>query len=704
MPRSAIFTIVVFCLSFLYHCSQSDSRGKLSEKEILALERYKGRLDTIKAKDTLRVISPDISEGGLPREGSPLSFEQDMSEYFAEELGVELLMIHPESYDSIIPWLVAGIGDIAAASLTETERRQERVDFTRPLNQARELLIGRKELADSIISIDDLHGREVVVRRSSTYYQTLQGIKDSIADLKITLAPHDMHTEEIVHRVATGKYPLTLCDSHLARNIFFYEETITALLELTDYRPIAWAVARECPDLLAGLNEFILEQKLTKHLPKTYTGDWEGILKRKVLRIATRNNAATYWIYRGKEVGFEYELCKAFAKKHKLRIEMQIAPDWEQLLQWVHDGKADIAAACITATAQRRKLVDFAEPHLFATEVVVSGLDSTGTPFVTDTADLHSATLYLRRSSSYYQSITQFQSQNKVDCKLEFVPEDMETEEILSKVAAGEFQATICDDYIARMEQMHTSDIEIAFPVSDTQHIAWAIRQSADTLQEQINTFFTETQYRPRDKMYNITYNKYFESRKRIAAARSLHRADKEGTISPYDRLMKRYAKRYDFDWRMVAAQTYQESKFNPNARSWAGAVGLMQIMPSTGRDLRVGDISKPGPSLHGGTKYMRQLLRRFEKGIPFQERYRFALASYNAGYGHVIDARRLAQSLGLNSDVWFDNVEQAMLKLAKPEYARKARYGYCRGSEPVMYVGNIQRLYNHYSQVVDGG
>ncbi|MBD3322215.1 MAG: transglycosylase SLT domain-containing protein [Chitinivibrionales bacterium] len=308
----------------------------------------------------------------------------------------------------------------------------------------------------------------------------------------------------------------------------------------------------------------------------------------------------------------------------------------------------------------------------------------------------------MRKSSTYYRTITLFQKNTGIQCRVEFVPENMETEEILAGVSDGTYEATISDDYIARMQLMYLQNLAIAFPVSDTQHIAWAVRKSSKQLRDSINAFFTNTSYKPRGLHSNMLYNKYFKSHTRIAQARSSERADTHGKISSYDKIMKKYSRKYDLDWRMVAAQTYQESKFNPDARSWVGAVGLMQIMPATGNELRVGDITRPKPNVHGGTKYMRQLIERFDKGIPFQDRYHFALASYNAGYGHVIDARRLAADLNLDNTVWFENVEQAMLLLAKPEYARKARYGYCRGKEPVTYVANIRRLYNHYSQLVE--
>ncbi|MDE2699360.1 MAG: transglycosylase SLT domain-containing protein [Gemmatimonadota bacterium] len=174
------------------------------------------------------------------------------------------------------------------------------------------------------------------------------------------------------------------------------------------------------------------------------------------------------------------------------------------------------------------------------------------------------------------------------------------------------------------------------------------------------------------------------------------------GQLSPYDALTKKYASQYGQDWRLITAQMYQESRFDPEAVSWVGAQGLMQVMPSTGEQLGFTDLHDPQESIHAGVKYMRQLINRFDHNLPMEVRIRFALASYNAGYGHVLDARRLAREMGWDSNRWFGNVEKAMRLLSQPDYYERARYGFCRGGQPVHYVENIQNFYDAYVEILN--
>ncbi len=201
-----------------------------------------------------------------------------------------------------------------------------------------------------------------------------------------------------------------------------------------------------------------------------------------------------------------------------------------------------------------------------------------------------------------------------------------------------------------------------------------------------------------KSEFYNVIYTKYFKSQRsmqRLARGRVVDPL--RGQISPYDELVRKYADRYGFDWRLVTAQMYQESKFNPKAKSHVGARGLMQLMPRTAKAMGVKNTSDPALNIKGGIKYMDWLRDRFDSNLPISERLWFTLASYNAGAGHVHDARRLARLKGFDPNRWFDHTEKAMLLLAKKEYARKARFGYVNGREPVNYVRDIRQRFEAY-------
>jgi membrane-bound lytic murein transglycosylase F len=174
--------------------------------------------------------------------------------------------------------------------------------------------------------------------------------------------------------------------------------------------------------------------------------------------------------------------------------------------------------------------------------------------------------------------------------------------------------------------------------------------------------------------------------------------------LSPFDDLVKAQADEHEFDWRLIVAQMYQESRFDPNAKSWAGARGLMQVMPRTARELGVENLKDPEQGIIAGVRYLSWLRDRFESELPVRDRMWFALAAYNAGAGHVRDARRLAKRQGWSSNRWFDNVEKAMLLLSKSKYANNAAHGYVRGSEPVRYVREIRDRYQAYLKLTNNG
>jgi membrane-bound lytic murein transglycosylase F len=185
----------------------------------------------------------------------------------------------------------------------------------------------------------------------------------------------------------------------------------------------------------------------------------------------------------------------------------------------------------------------------------------------------------------------------------------------------------------------------------------------------------------------------------RDLAAGRLDKAKGNG-LSPYDEVIRRYAEQYGFDWRLITAQMYEESRFDPKAKSFAGARGLMQVLPKTARFMGFDKISGAEEDIHAGVKYLDWVRERFEPELPVNERTWFALAAYNAGHGHVADARRLAGQHGLDGDRWFENTEKAMLLLSKKQYASKARYGYVRGIEPVSYVRDIRQRYRAYVEI----
>jgi membrane-bound lytic murein transglycosylase F len=312
-------------------------------------------------------------------------------------------------------------------------------------------------------------------------------------------------------------------------------------------------------------------------------------------------------------------------------------------------------------------------------------------------ADLHGRKITVRRSSSYYQTLAPLQV--RYGFELDLAPEDQETEDILDAVEKGHATATVASTNIVAVELSSSDGLRVVGPIGEPRDVAWMVRKDQPRLRAAASRFMERTY---RGTFYNMLVARYFKNPRQMRAAASDDRSDKTGQLSPYDPVVKKYAAMYEFDWRLITAQMYQESRFDPYARSWAGALGLMQIMPRTARELEAGDVRQPEQGIHAGVKLLARYAAMYqEPEIAERDRLHFALAAYNCGPGHVADGRRLAADLKLDPTRWSGHVETAMPLLARPRFARAARHGYCRCGEPVKYVGAIQTRFDSYSSLI---
>lgn len=351
----------------------------------------------------------------------------------------------------------------------------------------------------------------------------------------------------------------------------------------------------------------------------------------------------------------------------------------------------------MTITNKRKNQgITFSRPHHKASEIIVTRADDHS---ITAVEDLQGRSIHVRKSSAYWETLEILQ---KTGLKFNLIEasENMETEEIISRVASGEFDLTLADNHLLDIELTWRDDIQAAISLGEIRESSWAMRNDNPQLINAVNKFIKKQH---KSLFYNVTYEKYFKNPHRIKRYRD-QRIDlnEDGTLSPYDTLVKKYAQQYDFDWRLLVAQMYQESKFNPKAKSWVGARGLMQVMPKTAKELGITDLKNPESGIKAGVKYLNWVRDRFESELNVKDRTWFTLAAYNAGQGHVKDARRLARQQGLNPNRWFGNVEKAMLLLSKRKYSRKARHGYVRGIEPVNYVREIRSRYRAYLRIAN--
>jgi len=410
------------------------------------------------------------------------------------------------------------------------------------------------------------------------------------------------------------------------------------------------------------------------------------ILKAGELTLLTSNNPHCYYLYRDEPMGFEYDLAQAFAAYLGVELKVKIAENWDRMLTGLTNGNAAFIAAGITITPQRRKQVAFSDGYMDIQQHIISRRNGSK---IKDVGDLAGKTIHIQRATAYHERLEELRGQG-IDLTIE-LHQDLPTEELIQQVAEGDIELTVADSNIARLNQRHFPGAVISGAISEMQHLAWAVHPEAYQLREKINSFFTSIKDSGR---YHEIYNKYYGDMGEFdyVDLRAFHRRIKS-RLSRYSPFIKAAAKKHGFDWRLIAAQAYQESHLNPRAKSPSGAMGLMQLLTRTARSLNVTDIYNPVDNINGGVRHLKGLYELFDAARG-DDRLMIALAAYNVGQGHVQDARRLAVKKNLDPNSW-ESLSQTLPLLRYRKYYKDAKYGYCRGTEPVIYVKQIMIYYD---------
>jgi len=692
---SAPFQTLLFTLALLLIGCSSEAPEPLFET-LPVIESYieTGDLPALREHGKLRILITPLNDKWLPRKGSTFSREQEMAIKLAEHLNLEAVFVHVENFSDLIPQLNEGRGDVIAANLTITASRREHLQFTVPLAHSIEHIVSRVD-DKKITQLNHLKGRSIAFREQSAYQETIEKLQLKQANIKTEILPGNLNSDQIIDLLVNKKIDLCIIDNNILSVLKEYRDDFKIAMAVTTDRALAWGIRKSNPQLLQATNQFLTHEQLTNRPESIFTDDFDSIKKRKTLRVITRNNAASYFLWRGELLGFEYDLVKAFAKQHKLRLEIISAPSHEAQIPMLLEGKGDIIASFLSVTEQRKQRgIVFSRYHHKASEIIVTRSDDHS---ISTLNDLSGRSIYVRKSSAYWETLAALRSTG-LNFNLIAAPENMETEEIIAQVGSGKFDLTLADNHLLDIELTWRDDVQAALAIGEVRDNAWAMRDNNPELTQAVNQFIKK-QYR--SLFYNVTYNKYFKNAHRIKKYRA-QRIDlnPDGTLSPYDALVKKYADKHRFDWRLLVAQMYQESRFNPQAKSWVGAKGLMQVMPRTAKEMGISNLKDPETGIRAGVQYLNWVRDRFESELSVKNRMWFTLAAYNAGQGHVKDARRLARQQGLNPNIWFDNVEKAMLLLSKRKYSRKARHGYVRGIEPVNYVREIRTRYRAYLRI----
>ena len=405
------------------------------------------------------------------------------------------------------------------------------------------------------------------------------------------------------------------------------------------------------------------------------------ILKSGEITEITRNAPHCYYIYRDEVMGFEYDLVKAFSDYMGVRLNIKIAENWERMIPALKKGSGALIAAGIAITPKRQKQVAFSDGYMEIQQHIISHRNGAK---IKKIEDLSGKTIHVRKATSYQERLEALQKQG-IEVNIEF-HKDLPTEELIQRVADREIEFTIADSNIALLNQRHYPGAKMASPINEKQHLGWAVHPQAHELLAKINSFFKTIKANGKfEEIYNIYYGDVGEFD--YVDLRAFHQGIKT-KLSRYSPFIKAVAKRHGFDWRLIAAQIYQESHLNPWAKSQAGAKGLMQLLPSTARSMGVQDLYNPVENINAGVQHLKYLYDQFD-GAKDEDRLLIALAAYNVGQGHIEDARNLALKMNLNPDSW-ESLSKTLPLLRHRKYYKNAKYGYCQGNEPVTYIKQI--------------
>lgn len=420
--------------------------------------------------------------------------------------------------------------------------------------------------------------------------------------------------------------------------------------------------------------------------------DLAAILERGTLRVLTENGAVSFYEYKDKFLGFEYDILDTFARSIGVDLEVVMISNPESFVKKLNTFEGDIIACNKPITMSDKELHAFSLPYNHSFQVLIQRNNPDS--LIRDISELQNKTLYIRNKSAFVKRILHLEDEIGANIEVRTLPNYPIAEDLIEKVSNGEIDYTIAMENTARIEQSCVTNIDISTLLSVRQNIAFGLRKSDKLLKEKLDYFLDDFLY---SEAYKVLRNKYFDymeetdffiRQKDTITNEDIH-------LSDYDEMFKASALKRNWDWRFLASIAYQESRYNPNARGFGGAYGMMQFMPNTGPSFNVYPDSPPEVQIDAGMQYIDKLYNAWDNIESREQRLKFTLASYNAGKGHVEDAVRLAEKLGYNPTIWDENVELMIKLLSDPNYYRKTpvKYGAYRGPAKT-YVKSIYSRY----------
>lgn len=441
--------------------------------------------------------------------------------------------------------------------------------------------------------------------------------------------------------------------------------------------------------------------------PPTAEIDLDSIQKRGYINALVDNNSISYFIYKGQPMGYDYELLRLFAEHINVRLKINVTTGIAKAIGKLNRGEGDIMAFPLTITKQRKQYVAFTRPHFNSYQVLVQRkpdnwkdltADQLEDTMIRNPADLIGKEVHVLKNTSFIDRLENLSEEIGGDIILKVDTADAESEELIRMVARGKIDLTTADHAVAAVNAAYYPNLDVNTILSLPQQNAWGMRPNSPKLLEAFNEWLEQIKKEP---TFMVIYNRYYKSpRTSRIRMKSDYSSLGGNKLSPYDDLIRAGADSLGWDWRLLAAIVYQESRFGTDDESWAGAKGVMQLMPATAERFGATNVDDPAENIRAGVKYLKYLDNYWLKTVPDEEeRIKFVLASYNSGLGHILDARDLAKKYGKDIMRWEFNVEEMLMKKSQPEYFHDpvVRLGYCRCQETINYVQEVLNRYDQY-------
>lgn len=417
------------------------------------------------------------------------------------------------------------------------------------------------------------------------------------------------------------------------------------------------------------------------------------------LRVALSYSPTGFFVYKGTPLGFQYDLAQKLAKALDVELEVIVTEHEDEQLEMLKNRTVDLIADNFEHLHYTEPYIDYVVNFKKSNLVLVQRKKSKQ---VKKTEDLQGKTVHIAQQRAHLNCINELN--NKLDSEIFVwnVDEKVTPFQLAEEVANGTIDYAIVEQHLAKLLKSRYKKLDVSLKLTEAQPFGWLTNTKA----EEITQFIDDWVLKQKDVAYfNNLYNKYYNDKVAFNS-----RVDSEyfshitGKISKYDELIQEYASASEIDWRLIAALIHQESRFNPKAKSWAGASGLMQLMPKTAAQYGCKNLFNPEANIKAGIKHFNWLEKYWSSKVKDdKQRLKFILASYNVGHGHVNDAMKLAEKFGKDPTIWDDNVDEFILKKSDPEYYKDpvVKYGYCRGKEPYKYVRTVAKRYKHYLQII---